>query len=169
MNDNYDLDGAPSVELKEDAADQRKIRGAILSDAIAHVKRAPLVTVSPSTSIADTMRAMNEQRVGCALVVERGAIAGIFTERDVLRRVAGQIHNLAATPISLVMTREPSVLPQSALVAFALRRMVSEGYRHVPLVADDGKTPVGVVAVRDIVAWIVALLPESVSTLPPTP
>ena len=169
MTDNYDLDGAPSVELKEDAADQRKIRGAILSDPISRVKRAPLVTVTPSTTIADTMRMMNEQRVGCALVVDKGAIAGIFTERDVLRRVAGQIHELNTTPISLVMTREPSTLPETALVAFALRKMVSEGYRHVPLVASNGKTPVGVVAVRDIVAWIVALLPESVSTLPPKP
>jgi CBS domain-containing protein len=168
--DHYDLDGAPSVDLQEDADDQRKIRGAILSDEIRHVKRAPLVTVAPSTSIATTIDAMNNHHVGCALVLDEGQVQGIFTERDVLRKVVGKVADLAATPIAAVMTRDPSTLPESALVAFALRKMVEEGYRHIPLVADDGgKRAVGVVAVRDIVAWIVALLPEAVTTLPPEP
>ena len=167
--DSYDLDGAPSVEFTEDAHDQRKLRGAILSDAIGRVKRGRLVSLAPSTSIADALHAMNEHRVGCALIVEHDEIAGIFTERDVLRRVAGKLVDLSATPVSSVMTRSPSTLPETALVAFALRKMVAEGYRHIPLVAADGKRPVGVVAVRDIVAWIVDLLPEAVSTLPSKP
>ena len=169
MATNYDLDGAPSVDLDEDADDQRKIRGAILSDAIGRVKRAELVTVAPETSIGATIDAMNHRHVGCALVVESGEILGIFTERDVLRKVAGKIVDLASAPVSSVMTRGPATLPESALVAFALRKMVEEGYRHIPLVAEDGKRPVGVVAVRDIVAWIVALLPEAVTTLPAKP
>jgi CBS domain-containing protein len=169
MANSYDLDGAPSVDLHDDADDQRKIRGAILSDAVGRVKRAQLVTVAPATSILVTIEAMNHHHVGCALVVEHGQILGIFTERDVLRKVVGRVTDLAATPVSAVMTRNPSTLPESALVAFALRKMVEEGYRHIPLVADDGKRPVGVVAVRDIVAWIVALLPEAVTTLPKIP
>lgn len=168
MGDHYDLDGAPSVDLREDADDQRKIRGAILSDTIGNVRRAATVAVTPQTSVGDTIRAMNAGHVGCALVLQDRKLLGIFTERDVLRKVAGTITDLDGTPVATVMTREPSTLLESALIAHALRKMVAEGYRHVPLV-DDQHNAIGVVAVRDLVAWIVALLPETVATLPPPP
>jgi CBS domain-containing protein len=72
------------------------------------------------------------------------------------------------TPVSMVMTPDPDTLPANASIAFALRKMTMEGYRHIPLVNDDG-SPAGVVAVRDIVAWLVGLLPEGVYNLPPEP
>ena len=168
MGDHYDLDGAPAVDFRDDADDQRRIRGAILSDAIGHVRRPPMVTVTPETSVGETIRVMNAGRVGCALVLRGRKLVGIFTERDVLQKVAGKVPDLEATPIVTVMTENPSTLLESALIAFALRKMVAEGYRHVPLVDDHGDA-IGVVAVRDLIAWIVDLLPETVTTLPPPP
>ena len=50
-----------------------------------------LVTAEPSTTMAETVRAMSKARVGSALVLEEGALVGIFTERDVLRAF-GQMH-----------------------------------------------------------------------------
>jgi len=69
-------------------------------------------------------------------------------------------------PVSAFMTRDPDVLDAHASVAFALPRMRVEGYRHIPLVDDDG-APVGCISVRDIVDWIVDLIPEAVNNLPP--
>jgi CBS domain-containing protein len=111
---------------------------------------------------------MNGGHVGCALVVRDGKLVGIFTERDVLRKVAGAKLDLTATPVEQVMTPNPDTLPATASIAFALREMSVEGYRHIPLVNADG-SPEGVVSVRDIVTWLVEFLPATVLNLPPSP
>lgn len=111
---------------------------------------------------------MNERRVGVALIVQNGKLAGIFTERDVLKKVAGVPMELEKTAVSKVMTADPFTLPEDCSIAFALHHMSSEGYRHLPLVKPD-RTPVGVVGVRDIVAYLVELFPESLLNVPPVP
>jgi len=117
--------------------------------------------------VADAIRTLNQQHTGCALVVENGRLVGIFTERDVLTKVVGAV-DMDATRVESVMTPAPDTLPPTASIAFALRKMTLEGYRHIPVVAPDG-SPIGVVAVRDIVAWMVELFPESIYNLPPEP
>jgi CBS domain-containing protein len=154
-------------EFDEAYDDEKQIRGAIFSEPLSKVPQRPLVTVSVNASISQAIQAMNEKHVGCALVVRDGKLAGIFTERDVLTRVYGK--NLALdAPVMRVMTEDPDTLPDSASIAYALRRMSVEGYRHVPLV-DAQQRPTGVVSVRDIVAWICDLFPASVLNIPPQP
>jgi CBS domain-containing protein len=65
------------------------------------------------------------------------------------------------------MTQSPFTLPATASIGFALAKMTNEGYRHIPLVKQDG-VPSGVVAVRDIVAWLVDLMPAGLLNLPPS-
>lgn len=159
------------VDTEEAGASARQeVVDALFDEVLASVPHGPLVAVHPGTCVGDTIRAMNEQHTGCAVVADQasGELVGIFTERDVLTRVAGRRLDLEKTPVSEVMTREPDTLPAEATVAFALRQMTVEGYRHIPLV-DAGRRPVGVIAVRDIVAWLCQLFPASVLNLPPTP
>jgi CBS domain-containing protein len=128
----------------------------------------PPTCVAPSASIREATETMKSQRVGCVLVEEKHRLVGVFTERDVLNRVTGQGLDLDRVKVSEVMTRDPECLTLDDGVAYALNKMNVGGFRHIPLVDDAGK-PVGVVAMRNIVDYIVQLFPEEVLNLPPSP
>ncbi len=146
--------------------ERKSLTNLVLDQVLSDVPQRDLLTVAPSTSITDTVQRMNEKRLGYALIVEAGKLTGIFTERDVLTKVSG--NNVGSAEVSTVMTRDPDTLPPHASIAFALQRMDVEGYRHIPLV-DDAGCPLGLVAERDIVAWIVDQFPDSIMNLPPLP
>ncbi|MFZ5470992.1 MAG: cyclic nucleotide-binding/CBS domain-containing protein [Myxococcota bacterium] len=154
-------------EFDEAYDDARHIQGAVFSEPLGKVPRRPMVTVPVTATVAEAISAMNERHCGCTLVLREGRLAGIFTERDVLTKVAGR-RLPPTTRVEEVMTADPDTLPASASIAYALRHMSVEGYRHVPLVDDVGR-PLGVVGVRDIVGWMVSLFPDSVLHLPPLP
>jgi CBS domain-containing protein len=148
-------------------ADESEIRGAILGEPISHLAARTPVEVAPDLSVREAVRLMNEKRRGCVLVVENGRLAGIFTERDLLRLLADG-RPLENTQVGQVMTREPEVLRPEHGIAVALNKMSVGGYRHIPLVDADGR-PAGLVAMRDIVAFIVSLFPDTVLTVPSDP
>jgi CBS domain-containing protein len=161
---------APTSEFGEaydsEVGEKKSLTNMVLDQLLSDVPQRDLLTVEPSTSITETVRRMNQRRLGYALIVEAGKLTGIFTERDVLTKVTG--NDLGSAEVSTVMTRNPDTLPLHASIAFALQRMDLEGYRHIPLVDDDG-CPLGLVAERDIVAWIVDQFPDSIMNLPPLP
>jgi CBS domain-containing protein len=66
------------------------------------------------------------------------------------------------------MTRDPVTLPADASVAFALNKMVVEGFRHIPLVDDQGH-PTAVVSMRDLIEYLSAFFNRDVLNLPPDP
>jgi CBS domain-containing protein len=70
------------------------------------------------------------------------------------------------TPLSEVMTADPEAVGEDDGIAFALNRMILGGFRHVPVVDQDGRA-VGVLSLREVVAFIVSLLPGRVLNLPP--
>ena len=78
---------------------------------------------------------------------------GIFTERDVLYRVAGLIENLKDILVESLMTPRPTSLKASMPISHALHLMGLHGFRHVPLVDEDDQ-PLSSVAFRDIVHFI---------------
>ena len=128
----------------------------------------PPLCVTRSTSVAEAIRLMQEHHVGCVLVQEADRLVGIFTERDVLNKVAGKIHNPAQTLVETVMTADPEALPIDAAIAFALNLMSEGGLRHLPLV-DAAHRPVGMLSVKHIVRYLADLFPEEVLNLPPQP
>jgi CBS domain-containing protein len=151
----------------EDAYDDdvERIRGAVLETPVSQLMaRSPLVVDADATVVA-AVNAMNERHTGCVLVEKDGKLAGIFTERDVLRRVTFREGN-RSWKVEAVMTRNPETLPPSASVALALNKMSVDGYRHIPIVDDQGKA-IGVLSVKDIVNFVVDFFPESVLNLPP--
>lgn len=156
-------------------AEERVIEAARLGAAISKrpirklpTLRAP-VCVAPAASIRHTIDDMNERRTGCVLVVEPDdRLVGVFTERDVLTKIVGRDIDLDATPVSDVMTADPECLTLDDGIAYALNMMSVGGFRHIPLV-DADRRPTGVVAMRDIVDYIVDMFPEAVLNLPPSP
>lgn len=151
----------------EAEGDARVIRGALLSEPIRLLNPAPPLSVASTALVADALKLMKDKHIGCVLVIDDGKVSGIFTERDVLQRVAGNA-DILRQPVSTVMTANPDVLGLEDGIAFAMNEMVVNGYRHIPIVDKEGR-PVGIISVRDIVKYIVSLFPSAVLNLPPDP
>ena len=116
------------------------------------------------------MQAMQTERRGCVLITETGdassPLKGIFTERDVLYRIVGRGRNPQGLPLAEVMTENPEDVPEAASIAWVLNKMAIGGFRHVPVVDEEGR-PSFVVSVRDIVEFLVDFFPDDVLNLPP--
>lgn len=116
---------------------------------VAQVMTRNVLTTSPSDQLDRAAQLMVERRVGSAVVVEGGRIAGIITERDVLRAVARGLVPWH-TPVSECMTADPLVVAPGTGAAEALELMIAKGFRHLPVI-EDGRL-VGVVSLRDLVS-----------------
>jgi CBS domain-containing protein len=92
---------------------------------------------------------MSREAHDCVLIVDGDRLAGIFTTRDFLNRVAAVRGDPAALALGHVMTAEPRTLRPRDGVAFAINWMAVEGFRNVPIVDDDGKV-LGVLTIWDM-------------------
>jgi CBS domain-containing protein len=147
--------------------EEQHLGEAILCVPIRALDPRPAVVVEEATPIQQTIELMLHHRIGAVLVVREGRAVGIFTERDVLRRVAAPGID-QTRPVGEVMTPEPESLGVDDGIAFALNRMILGGFRHIPI-ADDAGGPLAVLSLREVVAFIVSLLPSRVLNLPPEP
>ena len=107
----------------------------------------PSCFVDPETTLAEATTVMGEQRVGSALVMEGDHLAGILTERDIVRAMS-TAHDAPARPVIEWMTKHPTTMPPDTPVREALRTMVEGGFRHLPIA--DGEAVVGILSMRDI-------------------
>jgi CBS domain-containing protein len=142
----------------------------LLRESLRVLPTRPPLLFSPRHSVTEAMRAMQKEHRGCVLVTEDGSdatrVVGIFTERDVLLRIVDRGRNPATLALAEVMTRDPECLPLDASVAWVLNRMCVGGFRHVPVTDREGRLAF-VVAVRDVVEFLVERFPREVMTLPP--
>jgi CBS domain-containing protein len=92
---------------------------------------------------------MNEHSIGSLLVTASDRLVGIFTERDVLRRVVAEGRTPETTPVSDVMTREVVCCSPEASIEEVADLMRRRRIRHVPIVNTD-ESVVGVVSIGDI-------------------
>ena len=160
MNHLEDDDHVFEDELSE-------IRGAFLNDTIGALEPAEPICLRETATVADAIARMLERRqAGVLIVDDAGRLTGIFTERDVLTRVAGVARDATRTALHEVMTSRPEALSATDRIAYAVHSMSVAGYRTVPLV-DAQHRPVGVVTVSDVIRWLAHLYPEAVLNLPP--
>jgi CBS domain-containing protein len=109
-------------------------------------------TISPAASVLDAVEKMNELKVGALLVMEDDQLKGIFTERDVLVRVVGQMHKPSTTAVSEVMTRDVlCVEPQTDMDEISAL-MKERRIRHVP-VCDPERGLLGIISIGDVNAF----------------
>lgn len=123
------------------------------------------IVVKESTGLDEVIARMVAGHTGCVLIVdERGMLRGIFTERDLLRRVIGP--SLAfTTPVRDVMTTDPDIISPADTVMTAIRAMHDGSHRHLPVVEDG--MPLGVVSARSLIRHLAELYPAAVYNLPP--
>jgi CBS domain-containing protein len=145
----------------------QEIRGALLNDRIAVLGPAEPICLREGATVQEAIERMLARRQAGVLIVDTdGRLTGIFTERDVLTRVAGQGRDPRQTTLGAVMTRDPEALGPADRIAYAVHSMSVAGYRTVPLV-DAQRRPLGVVTVSDVIRWLADLFPEAVLNLPP--
>jgi CBS domain-containing protein len=109
--------------------------------------------VAPEVTVTEAVHLMNECNVGAVAVVHDGRLAGIFTERDVLRRVIDSRLDPDKTPVSRVMTEQLVYATPQMTVGEAMVVVNAKGCRHLPVL--DGDRLVGLVSVRDLINMVV--------------
>jgi CBS domain-containing protein len=131
------------------------IEASLLNDPVSVLDPRPPVTVAVGSNLGDAIRAMIDMRVGAVLVTgPDGVLVGILTERDFLSKVAG-VPGYERLPVTEFMTPSPETVAPADLLAVALGKMDSGGYRHLPVV-ESGR-PVGVISVRDVLRHLTAV------------
>jgi len=110
-------------------------------------------TVRPQTSVAEAVRLMNQRNIGAVAVTEGDRLVGIFTERDVLRRVIDGGLNPDTTPVSRVMTEQLVYVTADTTVGDAMVIVNAKGCRHLPVM--DGDRLLGVISTRDLINEVV--------------
>ena len=155
--DNYErwMDGARELDF-----------AAYFDEPLEDLGLMPPIGVSPTDTVRQAIETMNSRRVGCVLVGIDRVLVGIFTERDVITKVTTRGDEALDSPVSEYMTRNPECLSGSDRVVHAINAMVEGGYRHVPVLADDGRA-LGVFGMRAFVTYLADLHPEQIINAPP--
>ncbi len=134
-------------------------------DDLSRLELAPALLVALDTTVGRTIETMRRACSGWVLVTEGRALRGIFTERDLLKRVLVGAADLDA-PIRSCMTPDPVTIRLTDPVGLAFRRMHEGGYRRLPVVDAQGHA-IGVVSVKRLVRYMADHFPLAVYNLPP--
>jgi CBS domain-containing protein len=118
--------------------------------------------------VAHAFDLMSRESHDCVLVMRGTALAGIFTSRDFLNRVAAKRGDPREITLAQVMTPNPQTLRPRDAVAFALNWMAVEGFRNVPIIDDLG-TVLGVLTVWDVMRHLGDIFDEIDATPRETP
>jgi CBS domain-containing protein len=108
-----------------------------------------LFWVEENDTVADVARRMAELQVGAILVLDGGALRGIFSERDLMRRVVVERLDLEKTPVKSVMSTQLATIDESATVEDAMEAMHSHKCRHLPVMR-EGRVA-ALLSMRDLI------------------
>lgn len=155
-------------EMFDDGPKKRSFDSTTIRRSLDTLGLASPIAVEAGSPVSKAIEQMQRHHVGCVLIVKSGILAGIFTERDLLMKLAGTANQIGTTIVDDVMTSDPETLRSDDTIAFALHMMAIGGYRHVPIV-DAGNKPVAVVSIRAIVEYLVEMFPDEILNLPRNP
>lgn len=128
----------------------------------------PAIALGQSATVREAINLMREKQLSCVLVVERGHLVGVFTEHDVVIKVAATPLDVDRMPLRDVMRPDPECLHLDDALVDALHQMHLGEYRHIPVVDEQGR-PTALVSMSAIVNALMASFPQEMLNLPPTP
>jgi 2-oxoglutarate/2-oxoacid ferredoxin oxidoreductase subunit beta len=148
--DDMEKDLSPEI-----AAAKSELHKGLGTDPLANLHRGRmLITITADATLAEAIQIMQDANIGALLVVDlQQRPLGIFTESDVLTKVATLVTDLDAHTVDEFMTPNPDVLRADVPIAHALYLMAIHRYRHVPIVDDQG-IALGIISFRDVVNYI---------------
>ncbi|MGH9972047.1 MAG: CBS domain-containing protein [Pyrinomonadaceae bacterium] len=143
---------APFRDLDVPRADAAEgLARSVMEDNLGRLEQEETITVNPETQALDVVRLMEQANSGCALVVDGGKLAGIFTEHDVLRKMTGANARPGVT-VKELMSPNPETLHEKDSVAAALNKMSMGRYRHIPVRKSDGTYTVA--SIKSVLKYI---------------
>ena len=128
------------------------------------IAQAPVVTVTPQTTVIQAVRTMDQEGIGAVAVIDRGFLCGIFSERDLMLRVVLQQRDPQTTRMKEVMSFPVETISRNATVDEALKHMLEKHIRHLPVVTNDGR-PAGMLSIRNLLYEKVEDLTDQLDSL----
>jgi CBS domain-containing protein len=126
-------------------------------------KGSVVVSVTPDTSVLEAARLMNTRGIGAVLVLDGDRLAGIFTERDVLRRVVAEQRDSGTVRVRDVMTSALATTTPEATIDSCAAVMTTRRIRHLPVL--EGTRLIGVVTTGDLMAFQVSEQADTIAQL----
>lgn len=126
---------------------------AIVQDILAK-KGSDIISVAPGETVLRAAQLMNDRGIGGLVVTEGKRLVGIFTERDILRRVVAQRKDPATTKVAEVMTAPVTACGTDTPLDQCAAMMTGKRIRHLPVMSDKGL--VGVITSGDVLAFQVS-------------
>ena len=113
------------------------------------IARTPLVTVLMQTTVMEAVRTMDQESIGAVAVIDGSVLVGMFSERDLMRRVVSEKRDPEQTTIREVMTSPVATIRRDSTADEALKVMLEKHIRHLPIVDRDGKLA-GMISMRSL-------------------
>jgi CBS domain-containing protein len=110
-----------------------------------------ILSVEPEAKLSAAIKLLGERKIGAVLVMSKGHIEGILSERDIVRVLSERGAGVLDEPVSEVMTRKVISCRQNDTVAAIMEMMTTGKFRHLPVV--EGERVVGLISIGDIVKW----------------
>lgn len=132
-----------AVELGQGLSDSR---------CLGDIGTAPILAIDEASNVRQTVTLMNQRSVGAVIITGGGKPKGIFTERDLLKRVAAQSLDVDGTKIGTVMTTPLVIMPRTTLIGDVLAEMYRRDIRNMP-VSDEQGGLLGLIAMPEILQY----------------
>lgn len=123
--------------LDESQGGRRDLARSVMEDNLSQLDQ-EFLGVAPDAPVNEVIDLLRQARLGCALVLDKGRLVGIFTERDLLNKLTGKNAHPQTIAVSELMSANPEILRETDSVATALNKMSMGRYRHIPVQKSDG-------------------------------
>jgi CBS domain-containing protein len=110
-----------------------------------------ILSVEPEARLSAAVKLLGERKIGAVLVMSKGQIEGVLSERDIVRVLSERGAGVLEAPVSEVMTRKVVSCRQNDTVAAIMEMMTNGKFRHLPVVEDE--RVVGLISIGDVVKW----------------
>jgi CBS domain-containing protein len=112
-----------------------------------------LLVASTTDSIQKVVGTFQKEKKDCVLIYKKKKLVGILSYRDLLRKVVGKYNDLSKVKVEQIMTPNPEYVKADHPIAYMVNKMAMGGYRHVPVLAEDG-APLSIVSIKDVLGYL---------------
>ena len=110
-------------------------------------------TLTPHATMQEALSLLAEKNVGAVIILDGGKVAGILSERDIVRKMAKEGDCRLDIPVSELMTHEVITVGSEKTLDACMKLMTLKHIRHLPVVDED--VLVGVISIGDVVRWVI--------------
>ena len=131
-----------------------QLERSLMQDVISEVMiYKPYKTVNVDVTVEQSLKIMSELGIACLMVTDGDKLVGVFSERDVINRIAGDYPTLRDRPVREFMTQDPIVVHETDCPAKAINQMAVGGFRHIPVLSVDERIA-GILGPRRVVKYV---------------